>query len=141
MGRGQTKTETSICLPGVPQQETSHDCGFFILEQTLRCLQLPPKALRELATASSVEVAMLPWPSQQQVLRRKELLRDIITDLFAAARKSGNSDVEVLFKNDPTLRGKIREALLEGGSSFNKGFERWAAGDWDLSASPSRSAS
>merc|ERR1712003_240273 len=91
LGASPNRVEDAICLPGVPQQETSHDCGFFILEQILRALQLPPKALRELATASSVEIAMLPWPSQQQVFRRKAMLRDIISELFSAARKSNVS--------------------------------------------------
>merc|ERR1712160_142021 len=111
MGRGQTKTETSICLPGVPQQETSHDCGFFILEQILRCLQLPPKALRELATASSVEIAMLPWPSQQQILRRKAMLREVVDTLFAAARRLGTGDAEEMMKAEPELRRQLRDAL------------------------------
>lgn len=134
------RVERSICLPGVPQQETSHDCGFFILEQILRALQLTPRALRELATASSVEIAMLPWPSQKQVFRRKALLRDALATLGAAARQGGTSDVEALFKRDPGLRARIRAALRDDGPSFVKGFERWEFGDWDLSPSPSRSS-
>jgi len=102
---------------------------------------LTPAALRELAQASSVEIAMLPWPSQKQVFRRKAMLRDAVSDLFAAARKSGSGDVEQLLKADEGLKTKIREALREGGPSFMKGYERWAAGDWDLSPSPSRSRS
>eukprot|EP00929_Paragymnodinium_shiwhaense_P048689 TRINITY_DN24585_c0_g1_i2.p1 TRINITY_DN24585_c0_g1~~TRINITY_DN24585_c0_g1_i2.p1 ORF type:complete len:678 (+),score=185.54 TRINITY_DN24585_c0_g1_i2:101-2134(+) len=136
-----SKTEEAICLPGVPQQETSHDCGFFILEQILRALQLSSKELRELATASSVEIAMLPWPSQQQVLRRKSHLRDIMASFSAAANKAGHGDVEALMKQDSSLREKARDALHLGGSSFSNGFKRWEAGDWDLSASPSRSRS
>lgn len=133
--------EAAICLPGVPQQETSHDCGFFIMEMILRTLQLSSKALRELATASSVEIAMLPWPSQQQILRRKAMLRDAVETLFAAARRLGTGDVEVLFKAEPDLRQQLRSALTDGGPSFTHGFDRWAAGDWDLSPSPSRSRS
>jgi len=138
---GAAAIETEICLPGVPQQENGHDCGFFILEQILRSLQLSPEALRELAQASSVEIAMLPWPSQKQVARRKQKLREAMAALFAEARKLGNGDVEVMLKADPGLRARIRTALREGGSSFSKGYERWAAGDWDLSPSPSRSRS
>eukprot|EP00927_Polykrikos_kofoidii_P034947 TRINITY_DN29536_c0_g1_i2.p1 TRINITY_DN29536_c0_g1~~TRINITY_DN29536_c0_g1_i2.p1 ORF type:complete len:649 (+),score=109.51 TRINITY_DN29536_c0_g1_i2:120-2066(+) len=135
-----TRLEAHICLPGVPQQETSHDCGFFILEQILRALQLPAKALRDLATASSVEIAMLPWPSQKQVLRRKSRLRDAMGVLFLAARKAGSGNVEALLQADDELRLNIRDALLDG-ASFMAGFNRWEAGDWDLSASPSRSRS
>lgn len=138
---GATQVEQAICLPGIPQQETSHDCGFFILEAILRIMQLSSEALRELAQASSVEIAMLPWPSQKQVLRRKAKMREIMASLFAEARKTGNSDVESLLKGDPGLRARVRAGLKEGGSSFEKGYERWAAGDWDLSPSPSRSQS
>lgn len=136
-----TSVEDSICLPGVPQQETSHDCGFFIMEMILRCLQLTPKALRELATASSVEIAMLPWPSQQQILRRKAMLREAVEALFSTARRLGTGNVEDMFKAEPKLREQIRSFLTEGGHNFTHGFERWAAGDWDLSPSPSRSRS
>merc|ERR1712039_342138 len=101
-----TRIESAVCLPGVPQQETSHDCGFFILEMILRCLQLTPEALRELATASSVEIAMLPWPSQKQVLRRKARLRECLDALLTAGQKQGTGDVEVLLKNEPKLREK-----------------------------------
>lgn len=135
----QSKLDAAMCLPGVPQQETSHDCGFFILEQILRALQLQSRQLRELATASSVEIAMLPWPSQRQVLRRKALLNSVVSALATAARKAGTGDVERLIKIDGSLSEKIRGALRDGGSSFTHGFERWEMGDWDLSASPSRS--
>lgn len=138
---GSVQVETACCLPGVPQQETSHDCGFFILEQILRTLQLSPEALRELAQASSVEIAMLPWPSQKQVFRRKAKLREAMASLFAEARSRGSGDVDAMLKGDPGLRARIRTSLREGGSSFTKGYERWAAGDWDLSPSPSRSRS
>merc|ERR1712070_271079 len=138
---GAVHVESGICLPGVPQQENGHDCGFFILEQILRALQLTPDALRELAQASSVEIAMLPWPSQKQVYRRKSKLREAMAALFAEARKLKSGDVDAMLKQDPGLRAKIRTALKEGGSSFTKGYERWAAGDWDLSPSPSRSRS
>lgn len=138
---GSVQVECAITMPGVPQQETSHDCGFFILEQILRALQLSPEALRELAQASSVEIAMLPWPSQKQVFRRKAKLREAMASLFAEARKLGSGDVDLMLKGDPGLRARIRTALREGGSSFTKGYERWAAGDWDLSPSPSRSRS
>ena len=45
-----------IQLPDVPQQERANDCGYFVLEQILRLLQLGPEALRALATASAEEV-------------------------------------------------------------------------------------
>merc|ERR1712151_106069 len=134
-----TRLEETVCLPGAPQQETSHDCGFFILEMILRALQLTPDALRELATASSVEIAMLPWPSQKQVFRRKAKLREALEVLMTQGQKLGTGDVEAILKANPDLRKDIRKALIDGGSSFSDGFERWAAGDWDLSPSPSRS--
>jgi len=134
-----TRVEACTLLPGVPQQETSHDCGFFILEMILRALQLPAESLRELATASAVEIAMLPWPSQKQVLRRKALLRETIDALLAKAQQLGTGDVEALMRADESLRTKVRGSLIEGAPSFPKGFDRWAAGDWDLSPSPSRS--
>merc|ERR1712039_171450 len=110
-------------------------------EMILRCLQLTPEALRELATASSVEIAMLPWPSQKQVLRRKAKLRETLEDLMNTGRQHGTGDVEEILKIKPELKKQTRSALIEGGSSFTDGFERWAAGDWDLSPSPSRSRS
>jgi len=141
-GLAPTKTDSlAICLPGIPQQETSYDCGFFILESILRILQLTPKALRELATASSVEIAMLPWPSQKQVLRRKSMLRQAMDLMVSSAAQAGHGNVEVLLKSDEKLRGNLRSLLQDGGSSFLNGFERWAVGDWDLSPSPSRSRS
>lgn len=69
------------------------------------------------------------------------MLRDIIDILFAAARRQGTGDVELLFKAQPELRSQVRSALVDGGPSFVHGLERWAAGDWDLSPSPSRSRS
>lgn len=132
---------SAVILPGVPQQETAHDCGFFILEMILRCLQLSPKALRELAAASAVEIARLPWPSQRQVFRRKAMLRDALDTLMVAARRLGSGDVEAILKSDSALKERIRSALRDGGPSFLHGFERWAVGDWDLSGSPSKSRS
>merc|ERR1712048_781942 len=58
-----------------------------------------------------------------------------------AARVKGTGDVEVLLRGEDTLRSQIRSSLTEGGPSFQKGFDRWAAGDWDLSPSPCRSES
>lgn len=136
-----SKVEEAICLPGVPQQETSHDCGFFILEMIMRALQLSSQDWRDLASASSVEIAMLPWPSQKQVLRRKAMLREALDTLVDAAKKCGSGDVEVLLRADAGLKAQLRSALQSGCPSFSKGFERWAAGDWDLSPSPSRSGS
>merc|ERR1719343_1950076 len=46
-----------------------------------------------------------------------------------------------MFKAEPKLQEQIRSFLTEGGHNFTHGFERWAAGDWDLSPSPSRSRS
>merc|ERR1711879_945721 len=112
---GASLLEQAICLPGVPQQENGHDCGFFILEQILRALQLSPEALRELGQASSVEIAMLPWPSQKQVFRRKVKLREAMAALFAEARKLRSGDVDTILKNDPGLRARIKAALKEGG--------------------------
>merc|ERR1712048_1163101 len=60
---------------------------------------------------------------------------------FNAARVKGTGDVEVLLRGEDTLRSQIRSSLTEGGPSFQKGFDRWAAGDWDLSPSPYRSES
>merc|ERR1711904_169254 len=99
-GSSVQRIEAAVCLPGIPQQENSHDCGFFILEQILRALQLSSEALRELAQASSVEIAMLPWPSQKQIARRKSKLREAMACLFAAARQASTGDVDVLLKND-----------------------------------------
>lgn len=131
-----TRLEETILLPGIPQQENAHDCGFFILEQILRLMQLSSKSLRELSSATSFEIAMLPWPSQYQVHTRKAKLREILDLLFATASKRGTGNVEELIKEDESLRSKIRSALRDGCPSFQKGFERWAAGDWDLSPSP-----
>jgi hypothetical protein len=141
MAQRPTRVEDAVCLPGVPQQETAHDCGFFILEMILRALQLTPKALRELATASSVEIAMLPWPSQKQIFRRKARLREALDKLLEAGRKLGTGDVEAMLEGDSVLKAQIRAALQDGAPSFQNGYDRWAVGDWDLSPSPSKSRS
>lgn len=108
------QVESQIVLPDVPQQETANDCGYFILEQILMALQLTPEDFRTMARASASLIATLPWPSQKDVERRKERLREALEALFEAAEAKGNSDVEVLIKDDPELRKHIQEALWDG---------------------------
>lgn len=69
------------------------------------------------------------------------MLREGVETLFAAARRHGTGNVEEMFKSEPELRGQLRTVLTDGGPSFTHGFDRWAAGDWDLSPSASRSRS
>ncbi|CAE7444052.1 unnamed protein product [Symbiodinium natans] len=105
----------SLQLPDTAQQESAHDCGFFILEQVLRLLQLSPTALRSLAQRSTEDVAGLPWPAQREVVKRKKKLREITADLFVAARRQGTGDVEALLKQDEAvLRKKLLLAMWEG---------------------------
>ncbi|CAE7298105.1 unnamed protein product [Symbiodinium pilosum] len=104
----------SLQLPDTPQQESAHDCGFFILEQVLRLLQLTPTALRSLAQKSTEDVAGLPWPAQREVVKRKKKLREVTADLFVAARRQGTGDVEALLKQDEVLRKKLLLAMWEG---------------------------
>merc|ERR1712232_218086 len=95
-------------------QENSNDCGYFILEQILRVLPLPATALRVLASKGAEDLAMLPWPSQEEVADRKVKLREALGTLFEAAHKADNNDVEGLLKSDVELRAKVRAALYEG---------------------------
>lgn len=104
----------ALQLADTPQQESAHDCGFFILEQVLRLLQLSPTALRSLAQRSTEDVAGLPWPAQREVVKRKKKLREVTADLFVAARRQGTGDVEVLLKQDEVLRKKLLLAMWEG---------------------------
>lgn len=108
------QVQEGLQLPDTPQQESAHDCGFFILEQVLRLLQLSPTSLRSLASKSTEEIASLPWPSQREVVKRKKKLREITADLFVASRRQNTSDVEVLLKNDELLRKKLLLAMWEG---------------------------
>lgn len=105
---------SNVCLPDVPQQETDHDCGFFILEQILLSLQLSPELFRMLAKTSSAMISAMPWPSQKDVLRRKALLRESLNAIFKAAEETGNTDVEVLLKEDPELRALVKSSLWDG---------------------------
>jgi len=100
-------------LPDVPQQETANDCGFFLLEQILRALQLSPALLRTLAAASPEQLAALPWPSQDEVSLRKEKLKEGLGALFEAAQAAGTSDVEVLLRRDAQLRELLRGTLVD----------------------------
>lgn len=106
--------ESKLLMPDVPQQENATDCGYFILEQILRVLQLPAAVLRALASKRAEDLAMLPWPSQEEVADRKVRLRDALGTLFEAAHKADNNDVECLLKADVELRAKVRSALWEG---------------------------
>mmetsp|Transcript_59547 Transcript_59547/g.93999 ORF Transcript_59547/g.93999 Transcript_59547/m.93999 type:complete len:567 (+) Transcript_59547:2-1702(+) len=108
-----SEIESKICLPDVPQQETDHDCGFFILEQILLSLQLSPETFRMLAKTSAAMISAMPWPSQKDVLRRKALLREALDAIFKAAGETGNTDVDVLLK-DPELRALVKSALWDG---------------------------
>lgn len=111
---GDAQVAEALQLADTPQQESAHDCGFFILEQVLRLLQLSPTALRSLASKSTEDIASLPWPSQREVVKRKKKLREITADLFVASRRQNTSDVEVLLKNDELLRKKLLLAMWEG---------------------------
>ena len=108
------QVQEGLQLPDTPQQESAHDCGFFILEQVLRLLQLSPTSLRSLASKSTEEIASLPWPSQREVVKRKKKLREITADLFVASRRQNTSDVEALLNNDELLRKKLLLAMWEG---------------------------
>mmetsp|Transcript_51719 Transcript_51719/g.93198 ORF Transcript_51719/g.93198 Transcript_51719/m.93198 type:complete len:801 (+) Transcript_51719:279-2681(+) len=125
----------SLVLADSPQQETSHDCGFFILEQILRLLQLSPEALRALAKATPEELSALPWPTQREVAKRKQKLREVTAGLFAVARSARNGDVEALLKDNPVLRQKLRAALWEG-NYFARAVATWMNGGVDPNPLP-----
>lgn len=108
------QVESEVRLPDVPQQETSNDCGYFILEQILMSLQLTPEDFRILSQAPADLVARLPWPSQKDIARRKARLREAIDALSAAANAANTADVEVLLKGDEALRHRIQAALWDG---------------------------
>jgi len=138
-GSAPSAPPAQLRLPDVPQQETSHDCGYFILEQILQALQLTPAALRALGRASTEELTGLPWPSQREVARRKAKLREGLAALFAEARQSGTGDVEALLAADEGLRKRIRAALFEG-PSFSRAVFRWMGEDSKGSVSRSHSS-
>eukprot|EP00913_Durusdinium_trenchii_P026258 g24637.t1 len=118
--------------PYADEKESAHDCGFFILEQVLRLLQLTPTALRSLASKSTEERSenrgaltdertgldcwcrFSPTVVTKEVVKRKKKLREVTADLFVASRRQNTSDVEVLLKNDEILRKKLLLAMWEG---------------------------
>lgn len=104
----------ALRLPDVPQQETSNDCGFFLLEMILLALQLTPEGFRTLARASTNMVTTLPWPSQKQIKTRKAKLREAVSALFEAADQMLSDDVEVLLKSYPDLRKRVQAAMWDG---------------------------
>jgi hypothetical protein len=105
---------SEVRMPDVPQQETANDCGFFILEQILQALQLSAESLRTLAASSETLLAAMPWPSQQDVVRRKSRLKEGLEALFKAADEMGTQDVEVLLKEDQALRSQLQSAFWDG---------------------------
>jgi len=122
-----------LLLPDVPQQQNGNDCGFFILEHILRALTLSAELLQALTQASSEEVAAFPWPSQEDVAKRKVALKDALGALFAAAKNEGmgpeTADIEPLLKKDPDLRAQIRACLWDNGPDgpgFPEAVENWA---------------
>lgn len=137
-----SRVAASVLLPDVPQQERTNDCGYFVLEQILRSLQLAPEALRALARASAQEVTALTWPTQQQVAQRKLRLREALGTLLIAARRAGHGDVDALLKGDTELRRSVQATLWDG-PSFSEGVGAWAArrpgfSSSDLAAMPIR---
>mmetsp|Transcript_27587 Transcript_27587/g.63796 ORF Transcript_27587/g.63796 Transcript_27587/m.63796 type:complete len:368 (+) Transcript_27587:119-1222(+) len=120
----EEKLSERLLLPDVPQQEKANDCGFFVLEQILRTMQLSPTALRRLAKASTAEIAALPWPSQQEVAERKAKLRETLDNLIAAAALEGTGDVEALIKKDAELRRSVQAAMFDG-PAFSEAVTRW----------------
>merc|ERR1719491_631564 len=109
----QEADERATRLPDVPQQETANDCGYFILEHIFQVLQLAPQTLKWLAKASVEDISSLPWPSQEEVARRKDKLREGLGALFAAAQQYRISDVEVHLKKDADLCDAVRSAFTE----------------------------
>lgn len=105
--------DDTALLPDIPQQETSNDCGFFLLEQIFLLLQLSPGRLRQLARMPVEDISELPWPSQDTVARRKEMLGECLATLFTAAQCTGTTDVEVLLWQDEGLRAAVRSTLMD----------------------------
>lgn len=103
--------EQATRLPDVPQQETANDCGYFILEHIFQVLQLAPKTLKWLSRASVEDMSSLPWPSQEEVTRRKDKLREGLGAMFEAAQRYRVSDVEVLLKKDADLRETLHNTF------------------------------
>lgn len=126
-----TFMEGRVLRPDVPQQENANDCGYFILEQILLVLQLPPATLRALAQAPANSVGMLPWPSQEQISHRKIQLKEALGDMFQNAFQHGTSDVEVLFEKNPELRAKLRAYFVDS-SEFAKEVEQGMANSWQI---------
>jgi len=119
--------ERATRLPDVPQQETANDCGYFILEHIFQVLQLAPSTLRCLARANVRDVSALPWPTQDDVTRRKDKLREGLGVLFAAAQEHRSGDVEKMLQKDAELCAAIREAFTES-TAFAEAVQRLESG-------------
>lgn len=110
----ERRLDAGFRMPDVPQQETANDCGFFILEQILRVLQLTPDSCRVLARAGAEMITTLPWPTQKEVTQRKVKLREALSALFSAADQALTDDVETLLKADASLRLRVQSCMWDG---------------------------
>jgi len=107
------KQSARALVADVYQQENLNDCGVFVLENTLRSLSMSGEFLKSMSGASSQVLRSFPWPSQEDITKRKEKLKDITARLFAAAADAGTSDVDVLLKGDATLREEVLGSLTD----------------------------
>merc|ERR1711879_901978 len=66
-----------------------------------------------MANASSEVLRSFPWPSQDDITKRKEKLKAITARLFAAAADAGTTDVDVILKKDAVLREETLASLTD----------------------------
>jgi hypothetical protein len=107
------KQSARALVADVYQQENLNDCGVFVLENTLRSLSMSGEFLKSMSNASSQVLRSFPWPSQDDITKRKEKLKAITARLFAAAADAGTTDVDVILKKDAKLREEVLGSLTD----------------------------
>lgn len=117
------KQSARALVADVHQQENLNDCGVFVLENTLRSLNMKPEFLRSMAEASAAVLQTFPWPTQEDITTRKLKLKAIVARLFEEAAAKGSADVESLLKGNDALRNEVLRSLTDDRESE---IDKWA---------------
>merc|ERR1712048_190378 len=107
------KQSARALVADVYQQENLNDCGVFVLENTLRSISMQGEFLKNMAGASPHVLRSFPWPSQDDITKRKEKLKAITARLFSAAADKGSSDVDLVLKDNAELRAEVLGSLTD----------------------------
>jgi len=69
--------------------------------------------LQSMAAATPQVLRSFPWPSQDDITKRKDKLKAITARLFAAASEAGTTDVDKILKESAELRGEVLASLTD----------------------------